>query len=126
MAPRSTTRANAPDTEVGPSSVQLESAQPEIERQAKLDLRVARAMFWGGFAALPFLWFVAYMHFRKAAILSNAEPRLVVYVRRCRNGAVLGGFLFVMWLTIVSLSWRTWGQFGRDLMLVLPDDGQEL
>ena len=110
------------DTQDAESARTDRAAATAAEVQAKLDLRVARAMFWGGFAALPFLWFVAYVHFRKAAVLPQAEPRLAVYVRRCRAGAVVGGLAFVAWLTTVSLSWRSWGQFGRDLMLVMPDD----
>ena len=101
-------------------------APTEAERQAAVDVKVARAMFFGGFAALPFLWLVAWVHFRKAAKLPHADPRLATYVQRCFAGAVLGGILFATWFVTVMVSWRSWGQFGRDLMLVLPWDAQEL
>lgn len=113
---------------------QLDAARLRVERlqaieenlESQLDLKVVRAMFFGGFAALPFLWLVAFLHFRKAAKRPHADPRLALYVRRCLVGAVLGGLLFVTWVVVVSTSWRSWGQFGRDLMLVLPWDAQEL
>lgn len=125
MAPRMA-KQDEPDAEVGSSSAQIERTPCELEKQAKQDVRVARAMFWGGFAALPFLWFVAYLHFRRAALLPHADIRLALYVRRCRTGALAGGVILFIWLTMVSLCWRSWGQFGRTLMLVLPEEAMEL
>ena len=127
MEPLTTSRSgDTPEAEAEPStSLQLD-APTEAEKQAAVDVKVARAMFFGGFAALPFLWLVAWVHFRKAAKLSHADPRLAVYVQRCLVGAVLGGLLLATWFVTVMVSWRSWGQFGRDLMLVLPWDAQEL
>ena len=80
---------------------------------AALDLRVARRMFYGGFALLPWLWFVAWFHFRKVAKEPHADPRLATYVHRSLVGAISGGVVFVAWIVTVNLSWQSWGEFGR-------------
>ncbi|KAL1510769.1 hypothetical protein AB1Y20_007055 [Prymnesium parvum] len=108
------------------SAVQLEGAPPEAVAQAALDLKVARAMFFGGFAGLPLLWLVSWLHFRKAARAPHADPRLGMYVRRSLAGAAAGGALVLAWALLVAFSWRSWGAFGRGLMLVLPLDDEEL
>jgi presenilin enhancer 2 len=93
---------------------------------AALDLKVARRMFYGGFAGLPWLWFIAWLHFRHAAQLPSADPQLAAYARRSGIGALVGGLLFVSWVVYVQLTWRSWGEFGRSMMLYMPEDDDEL
>ncbi|KAL3916117.1 MAG: hypothetical protein SGPRY_006957, partial [Prymnesium sp.] len=85
--------------------------------EADPQLHVARAIFLGGFAGLPLLWFVGWIHFREAAKQPHAPPALASYVRGCLVGSVFGGLLLLAWFITVSASWRSWGQFGRALML---------
>ena len=113
----------SPTKRVGNESLELEGAQPlsAVAAQAALDLRVARLMFYGGFAALPWLWFIVWVHFRKVAKQSNADPRLAIYVNRSLVGAICGGVALFAWVLAVQLSWQTWGEFGESIMLVVPE-----
>ena len=79
-------------------------------------------MFYGGFAALPWLWFVAWLHYRKVAKHPHADPRLATYVHRSLIGAVCGGVAFIAWVVAVQLGWEHWGEFGKSIMLVIPED----
>ena len=106
--------------------VALELEPPHDASAAALDLKVARRMFYGGFAGLPWLWFIAWLHFRRAANLPSADPQLAKYARRSGVGALVGAALFACWIVYVQLSWRSWGDFGRSLMLVVPEDPEEL
>ena len=101
----------------------MESKPPSAAAlQAALDLKVARRMFYGGFAGLPWLWFVLWVHFRKVAKEPGADPRLSTYVNGSLVGAICGGVALVSWIVAVQTSWHTWGDFGKSLMLVIPED----
>ena len=78
-------------------------------------------MFYGGFAALPLLWLVAWWHFRKSMRNSSADPRLAWYVHGSLVGATCGAVALVAWIVAVQLSWHTWGDFGRSIMIVIPE-----
>lgn len=91
-------------------------------QQAALDLKVARRMYYGGFAGLPWLWFIAWLHFRRPSQLPSADPQLAKYARRSGIGALVGALLFVAWIVTVQLSWQSWGAFGRSIMLFIPED----
>ena len=78
-------------------------------------------MFYGGFAALPWLWFVSWWHFRKVASQPDAHPSLAVYVNRSLIGAICGAVALLSWIIYVQLNWQEWGEFGRSLMLVTPE-----
>ena len=123
----STDSQTRPLQEEGETSSQAASsaAPPEVESKAAAnDLRVAQLMFYGGFALLPWLWFVSWLHFRKAAKLPNAHPTLASYVRRSLVGSIIGGVLFGAWVITFSFSWRSWGEAGRALLLVTPPDDE--
>lgn len=97
---------------------------PAEAAQAALDLKVARRLFYGGFAALPWLWFVNWVHFRAISKTHKADPELRVYVQRSLVGAICGGILFVAWVAYVQLTWRSWGPEWQSLMLVVPEDSE--
>ena len=78
-------------------------------------------MFYGGFAGLPWLWFVAWFHFRNVAIQPHADPRLATYATRSLVGAICGGAAFVAWVVAVQLGWQSWGDFGTSIMLIIPE-----
>ena len=100
----------------------LEHESGSTSRDSELDLRVCRRMFYGGFAGLPWLWFIAWVHFRHAAKLPSADPQLATYARRCGLGACIGALLFVAWVVTVQTQWRNWGDFGRRIMLFVPEE----
>ena len=109
------------------STLELDGHQSQArEAAAALDLKVARRMFYGGFAGLPFLWFVAWVHFRPIAKLPSADPQLQTYVNRSLIGAIVGGLGFLAWVIAVQTSWRSWGAFGQSIMLVIPEGADDL
>ena len=99
---------------------------PQDRDAAALDLMVARRMWYGGFAGLPWLWFISWLHFRHAAKLPSAHPELGKYATRSGVCAVIGGMLFLAWIVYVQTTWRTWGDFGRSFMIVIPEEPEEL
>ena len=120
--PSSSSTRDPAEVRGGMESLSLEGASAASAPPAEpLDLVVARRMFYGGFAALPFLWLVSWWHYRKVAKQPDAHPMLAVYVNRSLIGAVCGFVALLAWITYVQLTWRTWGEFGRSLMLVMPE-----
>ena len=96
--------------------------RPPVCRELQ-DLKVARALFFGGFALLPWLWCVVWLHFRKPARAPSADPRLAWYVWWSGFSAACGAVLFVAWVATVQLSWRSWDyEWQRSMMLVAPEE----
>ena len=122
-------RADHTSVEVGSaggsdSGRDQESQAAVGDPRATCDFMVARALFFGGFAFLPFLWLVSWLHFRRAAREPGAHPQLATYVRGSAIGASVGIALFACWVVTVRLYWRSWGESGRAIMLVLPEDDE--
>ena len=78
------------------------------------DLRVVRRLFYGGFAFLPWLWFVGWVQFRASARKPDADPRLASLVRSCLVGAVASAVAFASWVALV----RIWPGLGDALALL--------
>ena len=78
------------------------------------DLRVVRRLFYGGFALLPWLWFVGWVQFRASARKPDADPRLASLVRSCLVGAVASAVAFAGWVALV----RSWPGLGAALALL--------
>ena len=108
-----------------PDSDSLEFEPSAAAAAAALDVKVARRLWYGGFAGLPWLWLVNYLHFRHTARLPSADPDLEKYVYRSLCGAILGAVLFVGWVVYVQLSWRT-SSWLQSIMLVVPELSEEL
>jgi len=86
-------------------------------------------MFFGGFAFLPLLWAVTYVHYRRAAASPQASHALKAYVRYSAVGAATSFVLLGGWILTVQLTWQNWGAAGRALLLFVPtidDEGTEL
>eukprot|EP00965_Chrysotila_dentata_P114514 3784788-Pleurochrysis_carterae.AAC.1 len=90
------------------------------------ELRVARIFWFAGFALLPWLWAIAWVHFRKDACVAHAPRELGIYVRRCRIATLCACVAFVCWVVTFQLSWRSWGELGRSLLLFTPAEPAEL
>ena len=95
-------------------------ADAEADAEAALDLKVARRMFWSGFALLPGMWLMVWLHYRGVAKRPRSDPRLRVYVRRSMVGAACSGVVVACWVAVVQTSWRQWGASGRWLMAGAP------
>ena len=78
------------------------------------DLRVVRRLFYGGFALLPWLWFVGWVQFRASARKPDADPRLASLVRSCLVGAVASAVAFASWVALV----RSWPGLSAALSLL--------
>ena len=76
--------------------------------------RVVRRLFYGGFALLPWLWFVGWVQFRASARKPDADPRLASLVRSCFVGAVASAVAFAAWVALV----RSWPGLGAALALL--------
>lgn len=92
----------------------------EAASATALDVKVARRMFYFGFAGLPWLWAVNYLHFRRTSQQPSADPELEKYVQRSLCGAVTGAVLFVAWVVYVQLNWSTTSWL-KPLMLSYPE-----
>jgi|TARA_B110001469_G_scaffold106686_1_gene106582 hypothetical protein len=100
----------------------LTQPDPEQEQQRvrELDLKVARRMFWWGFALLPGLWLLVWVHFRQAAKQPGSDPLLRLYVHRSIAGAACSGVLLACWVALVQSHWREWEDRWQWLMVVAP------
>jgi len=126
----STSSSSTPTRGLGVEALQLDgvdsaAAEPITAVDAARDLRVARRMFYGGFALLPWLWFVVWIHFRKVARHPQSDPRLAAYAQRSLVGAVCGAVLFIAWVVYVQLSWQSWSlALQNSLMLIIPEQDE--
>ena len=108
------------------SRLQPDARQPapdpeeEQQRVRELDLKVARRMFWWGFALLPGLWLLVWVHFRQAVTQPGSDPRLRLYVHRSLVGAACSGVLLSCWVALVQSHWREWEDRWQWLMVVAP------
>ena len=98
------------------------SDEEEQQRVRELDLKVARRMFWWGFALLPGLWLLVWVHFRHRASLKQpgSDPLLRLYVHRSLVGATCSGVLLACWVALVQSHWREWEDRWQWLMAVAP------
>ena len=105
-----------------PSCTETSPAAQEEEQQRvrKLDLKVARRMFWWGFALLPGLWLLVWVHFRQAVKQPGSDPLLRLYVHRSLVGATCSGVLLACWVALVQSHWREWEDRWQWLMAVAP------
>ena len=94
--------------------------EEEQQRVRELDLKVARRMFWWGFALLPGLWLLVWVHFRQAVKQPGSDPRLRLYVHRSLVGAACSGVLLSCWVALVQSHWREWEDRWQWLMVVAP------
>ena len=118
------------------------------QRRLKEQVNVARKMFWGGCALLPFLWMVNLIYFRKELMSSSTPAPLkscawllcanlvrrrhcipdarvaVTYaptdLRKSLAGLCIVTAMFVTWVVVFQTSWEGWGETGTDLLVVQP------
>ena len=109
------TRAVPSCTETSPAA-----QEEEQQRVRELDLKVARRMFWWGFALLPGLWLLVWVHFRQAVKQPGSDPLLRLYVHRSLVGATCSGVLLACWVALVQSHWREWEDRWQWLMAVAP------
>ena len=115
----------------------------ERDRRLAEKVNVARKMFYGGLALLPFLWLVNLIYFRRELWSKHTPPALKACTHadvsvlvqgtradhtccRCTDlhkslvGFVVVTVLFMVWVVIFQESWQSWGDTGRDMLVVPP------
>jgi len=84
---------------------------------------LSRIYFIGGFAFLPFLWFInTIWFFRDAFRKEEFEGQLDIrkYVIRSAIGTVIWTAGLTAWITIYQLHRAQWGELGDKLSFLIP------
>ena len=86
-------------------------------------LNLCRKYFYGGFAFLPFLWFInCVWFFRDAFIREQFEEQktLQKFVIRSAVGAVVWTAGLAAWITIYQINRASWGEIGDKISFIIP------
>jgi len=92
-----------------------------MSNEDKLDL--CRKYFFGGFAVLPFLWFVNAVWFFREAFLAEPyeqQKQLRTYVVRSMLGAFVWTVAIVTWITVFQLNRASWGETADYMSFIIP------
>ena len=92
---------------------EIEPSEIEIEA-------VARKMFYGGCALLPWLWLVNIIYFRKLYFSPECPPGVKKWVGRSSIGFLVVTTLWIIWCIIFQTTYKSWG---TALLVVPVDDG---
>ncbi|XP_033757803.1 gamma-secretase subunit PEN-2-like [Pecten maximus] len=96
----------------------------DLKRMSNEDkLSLCRKYYIGGFAMLPFLWFVNSVWFFKEAFIHpsyNEQKQIRTYVIRSIIGTVIWLAIIITWVIVFQSNRVTWGIIGDRLSFVLP------
>jgi len=87
----------------------------------KLDL--CRKYFFGGFALLPFLWFVNVVWFFREAFIVPAyeqQKQIRTYLIRSGIGVLVWTAIIAAWVTVFQMNLADWGATGDQLSFIIP------
>ncbi|TYZ57277.1 hypothetical protein PybrP1_007541 [[Pythium] brassicae (nom. inval.)] len=82
------------------------------------DSAIAKKMFFGGLALLPWLHAVNVIHYRKQFMDGSIDPQVTLWVRRSAMSFAFVTILFVSWVVLFQLKWEDFGW--AKLVMVLP------
>mmetsp|Transcript_425 Transcript_425/g.562 ORF Transcript_425/g.562 Transcript_425/m.562 type:complete len:108 (+) Transcript_425:80-403(+) len=91
-----------------------------LSRNARDDVILARRMFFGGCALLPWLWIVNILYFLPGIRAGKVNAEVKAWVNRSMAGSAIVVSVLVAWIVIFQLNWIRWGW--TDMMVVLPED----
>ena len=86
-------------------------------------LRICRRYFYGGFALLPFLWFVNTIWFLRDAFFKEEfeeQKEIRKYVVRSGIGTFVWTVAIVTWITFYQLHRADWGELGDRISFLIP------
>lgn len=89
--------------------------------QDKLDL--CRKYYYGGFALLPFLWFINAVWFFNEAFRQPSYPQqkqIRSYVIRSGIGAVVWTIAIIAWIVTFQLNRADWGATADYMSFIMP------
>lgn len=101
------------------TSTPTDERQPPPPEEIELEA-VARKMFYGGCALLPWLWLVNIIYFRKLYFSAECPPGVKHYVQKSTIGFVTVTTLWIVWCVVFQTTYQSWG---RALLVVPVDDG---
>ncbi|XP_025102467.1 gamma-secretase subunit PEN-2-like [Pomacea canaliculata] len=86
-------------------------------------LSLCRKYYIGGFALLPFLWFVNSLWFFKEAFRRppyEQQKMIRTYVIRSMIGTVVWIGAFAAWITVFQLNRASWGATADYMSFIIP------
>merc|ERR1711976_933661 len=92
-----------------------------VKDEDKLDL--CRKYYVGGFALLPFLWFVNSVWFFREAFLRDAfeqQKQIRKYVIHSMLGTLVWIAIVVAWVTVFQLHRADWGETADRMSFIIP------
>jgi len=93
----------------------------KIPNEQKLDM--CRKYYLGGFACLPFLWFVNFCWFFREAFFKPSYPeqkQIKTYVVRSLVGAIIWTGIIIAWVTVFQLYRADWGATADRMSFIIP------
>lgn len=86
-------------------------------------VRLSRIYFIGGFAFLPFLWFVNSIWFFQEAFLKDefeGQKEVRKYVIKSILGTIVWIAGMTTWITVFQTHRASWGEIGDRLSFLIP------
>nr|CCA24406.1 conserved hypothetical protein [Albugo laibachii Nc14] len=83
------------------------------------DASIAKKMFFGGLAFLPWLHILNVFHYRKYLLDATKDPQATMWVRRSFVSCSIVTVVFAIWILIFQLKWREYGW--SKLIMNIPD-----
>lgn len=93
----------------------------KVTNENKLDL--CRKYYLGGFACLPFLWFINSIWFFREAFLKEEyteQKQIRSYVIRSMIGTVIWTAIITVWIVIFQLNRVSWGETADAMSFIIP------
>ncbi|ELU01672.1 hypothetical protein CAPTEDRAFT_164221 [Capitella teleta] len=92
-----------------------------VKDDVKLDL--CRKYYLGGFAFLPFLWFINSVWFFKDAFIKESydqQKQIKTYVIRSMIGTAIWVAVISTWVTVFQLYRADWGETADRMSFIIP------
>ncbi len=94
------------------------SASNDVSKLTAEEARsISKKMFIGGFFALPLLWLINALYFRRH-LRSGGDGQVRRYVLWSLIGGVAEMLVVAAWYAVFAARWSTWGPFGERIAVV--------
>ncbi|RUS22959.1 gamma-secretase aspartyl protease complex, presenilin enhancer-2 subunit [Endogone sp. FLAS-F59071] len=94
---------------------------PSIDKLPPTELLwMAKRMFWGGFAFLPFLWLVNFIYLWPATKRDNAPKELKKYLYMSLIGSIVWFVILSTWFGLFVNMRIAWGAAADMITVVIP------
>ncbi|XP_014773172.1 gamma-secretase subunit PEN-2 [Octopus bimaculoides] len=92
-----------------------------VKDDVKLDL--CRTYYKGGFALLPFLWFINFLWFFREAYRRpefEQQKQIRTYVTRSLIGSLIWFSIMIIWIIIFQMKRAEWGAVADYMSFIIP------